>query len=86
MIRSDGSMVRDIGSVYLHPAEAVEDQAPPAHSFNFSIESQRSVLDISRAILRLKVREDPQFVVLNETLGKIPHQYLSAVQVLEMLK
>lgn len=86
VIRSDGKMirdyvyVRDVASFYLHLAQAMDDRSLHGHAFNYSTESQLSVLDITRMILRLAGREDLEPVVLNETKGEIAHQYLSAAK------
>ncbi|GAB6194944.1 GDP-mannose 4,6-dehydratase [Lysobacter xanthus] len=91
VIRSDGSMirdyvyVRDVAQFYLHLAEAMEDDSLHGHAFNYSTESQLSVLDITRMVLRLMDRADLEPVILNEVRGEIPHQYLSATKAREML-
>ncbi len=91
IIRSDGKMirdyvyVRDVASFYLHLAQAMDDRALHGHAFNYSTESQLSVLEITRMILRLAGREDLVPVVLNETRGEIAHQYLSAAKARAML-
>ncbi|MGV8932439.1 MAG: NAD-dependent epimerase/dehydratase family protein [Luteimonas sp.] len=92
VIRSDGSMirdyvyVRDVAQFYLHLAEAMEDSALHGQAFNYSTESQLSVLDITRMVLQLMDRADLEPVILNEVSGEIPHQYLSAAKAREMLK
>jgi CDP-glucose 4,6-dehydratase len=91
IIRSDGSMirdyvyVRDIVMFYLHLAEAMDDRAVHGHAFNYSTESQASVLDITNTILRLMGREDLKPNILNDVRGEIPHQYLSAAKARHML-
>lgn len=91
LIRSDGSMirdyvyVRDVAQFYLFLAEAMEDQSLHGQAFNYSTESQLSVLDITRSILRLMDRADLEPVILNEARGEIPHQYLSAAKARERL-
>lgn len=90
-IRSDGSMirdyvyVRDVAQFYLFLAEAMEDEKLHGHAFNYSTESQLSVLDITRSLLRLMDRTDLEPMILNEARGEIPHQYLSATKAREML-
>lgn len=90
LIRSDGSMirdyvyVRDVAQFYLFLAEAMEDQSLHGQAFNYSTESQLSVLDITRSILRL-MGTDLEPVILNEARGEIPHQYLSAAKARERL-
>jgi len=84
VIRSDGTLirdyvyVRDVALFYLFLAEAMEDKAIHGHAFNYSTESQLTVLDITRMILRASGREDLEPLVLGEVRGEIPHQYLSA--------
>lgn len=91
VIRSDGTMirdyvyVRDVVQFYLFLAEAMENERLHGQAFNFSTESQLSVLDITRALLRLMDREDLQPVILNEAKAEIPHQYLSAAKARELL-
>lgn len=91
VIRSDGTMirdyvyVRDVVQFYLFLAEAMEDEQLHGQAFNFSTESQLSVLDITRTLLRLMEREDLQPVILNEAKAEIPHQYLSAAKARQLL-
>jgi CDP-glucose 4,6-dehydratase len=91
VIRSDGKMirdyvyVRDIVDFYLFLAEAMEDPAVHGEAFNFSTESQLSVMDITRALLRLCERTDLEPIILNEAKAEIPHQYLSARKAREVL-
>ena len=91
LIRSDGSMirdyvyVRDVVRFYLFLAEAMDDDRLHGHAFNYSTESQLSVLDITRTILRLAGRQDLEPMILNEAKGEIPHQYLSAAKARKML-
>lgn len=91
IIRSDGTMirdyvyVRDVVQFYLRLAEAMEDQALHGEAFNYSTESQLSVLDITNRILKQCKREDLEPVILNQANGEIPHQYLSAEKARRML-
>ena len=91
IIRSDGTFirdyvyVRDVAMFYLYLAQAMEDSKVHGHAFNYSTESQLSVLDITNKILTLMEREDLKPVILNEAKGEIPHQYLSSAKVKEML-
>lgn len=92
VIRSDGTFirdyvyVRDIALFYMHLAEAMENPAIHGEAFNYSTESQLSVLDITNLILRLMGRDDLEPVILNEAKGEIPHQYLSAEKARRMLE
>jgi CDP-glucose 4,6-dehydratase len=91
VIRSDGSMirdyvyVRDVVGFYLFLAEAMEDDKLHGQAFNYSTESQLSVLDITRSLLRLMDRPDLEPVILNEARAEIPHQYLSAAKARKVL-
>ncbi|RQP22097.1 NAD-dependent epimerase/dehydratase family protein [Piscinibacter terrae] len=91
VIRSDGTLirdyvyVRDVALFYLHLAEAMENKDIHGHAFNYSTESQLTVLDITRLILKL-MKSDLQPEVLNEAKGEIPHQYLSSAKAREMLR
>jgi CDP-glucose 4,6-dehydratase len=92
VIRSDGTMirdyvyVRDVALFYLHLAQAMDDADVHGHAFNYSTESQLSVLAITRLILRLMDRDDLEPTILNEARGEIPHQYLSAAKARAMLR
>lgn len=91
LIRSDGTMVRDyvyvrdVVNFYLFLAEAMEDDELHGQAFNYSTESQLTVLEITRSILRLMGREDLEPQILNEAKGEIPHQYLSSAKAREIL-
>ena len=91
VIRSDGTLirdyvyVRDVALFYLHLAEAMEDKSIHGHAFNYSTESQLTVLEITRLILRLMNRADLEPQVLNQASGEIPHQYLSSAKARQML-
>ena len=91
VIRSDGTMirdyvyVRDVALFYLDLAEAMDDARIHGHAFNYSTESQLSVLAITRLILEAAGRDDLEPRVLGEVKGEIPHQYLSAAKAKSML-
>lgn len=91
VIRSDGTMirdyvyVRDVAQFYLRLAEAMDDSKIHGEAFNYSTESQLSVLDITNRILSLCGREDLTPVILNQVSGEIPHQYLSAEKARKVL-
>ena len=92
LIRSDGKMVRDylyvrdVALFYLHLAEAMDDDSLHGQAFNYSTESQLSVLEITQLILRTMERLDLQPKILNEARGEITHQYLSAAKARQMLR
>ena len=90
VIRSDGKYIRD----YIYILDAVEaylflaeklDNPAIRGAFNFSNESQVTVLDVVKMILKLMNREDLEPLILNEAKGEIKHQYLSAGKAREML-
>jgi len=83
-IRSDGSFIRDYiyimdaVNAYLLLAEKMDDSSIHGEAFNFSNETQLTVLQITQEILKLMAREDLQPKLLNIVTGEIKHQYLSA--------
>ena len=84
IIRSDGSFVRDYfyvedgATAYTLLAERLAaDRSLAGEAFNFSNETQVSVLELVEQILKL-MKSDLDPVVLNEATGEIRHQYLSA--------
>ena len=90
VIRSDGKYIRD----YIFILDAVEAYlflakklGNPAirGAFNFSNESQVTVLDVVKKILKLMGREDLEPRILNEARSEITHQYLSAKKAKEIL-
>lgn len=90
IVRSDGEYIRD----YIYIKDAVKAYMALAESlgdsnirgpFNFSNESQVSVLEIVNIILNLMNREDLAPVVLNEANNEIRHQYLSAKKAMDKL-
>jgi CDP-glucose 4,6-dehydratase len=91
VIRSDGSYVRDYfyvkdgAAAYLHLAEYLARRPEIAgQAFNFSTESQVTVLEMVRLILRLMDSAlEPD--VRAEARNEIPHQYLSAAKARRVL-
>lgn len=91
VIRSDGSLIRDYfyvedgAAAYIRLAEALADGiAGPGEAFNFSNETQVSVLDLVNAILRVmhsKLQPD----IRNEAFNEILHQSLSAAKARRVL-
>jgi CDP-glucose 4,6-dehydratase len=84
VIRSDGSMVRDYfyvedgAAAYMHLAEQLaENPAVAGQAYNFSNESQLSVLQVVERILQL-MRSDLRPVVLGQANHEIQHQYLAS--------
>lgn len=91
VIRSDGKFIRDYIFIedaveaYLCLAEKMEDKRVCGEAFNFSNEIQVTVLEMTKKILKIMEREDLAPVVLNEAVGEIKHQYLSATKAREVL-
>jgi CDP-glucose 4,6-dehydratase len=89
-IRSDGTLirdyvyVRDVVAAYLTLAAKMDDRSILGEAFNFSTESQLSVLELTNTILRL-MKSDLRPVILNQAKGEIEHQYLSAEKARRML-
>ncbi len=91
VIRSDGNYVRDYfyvedgAAAYMHLAQALaENPALRGEAFNFSNESQISVLELVDKILAL-MHSDLRPEVRNEANNEIRHQYLSAAKAKRML-
>jgi CDP-glucose 4,6-dehydratase len=92
VIRSDGNFVRDYfyvedgAAVYTLLAERLaEDRALDGQAFNFSNETQVTVLELTEKILKL-MNSDLEPDVRNEATNEIRHQYLSAAKARETLK
>jgi CDP-glucose 4,6-dehydratase len=91
ILRSDGNYIRDyiyvkdVSSAYLRLAEGLA--APEIHgqSFNFSPETQVTVLEIVNLIRRLARCEHIQPTILNTAKGEIRNQYLSSTKAEGML-
>lgn len=90
VIRSDGGYIRDYIFIqdaveaYLFLAEKLDNPAIRG-AFNFSNESQVTVFELVKEILKLMNREDLEPVILNEAKNEIKHQYLSARKAKEIL-
>jgi len=84
VIRSDGNSVRDYIYVedgvlaYMHLAEQMDNSGVVGQAFNFSNETQVTVLEMVRHILGLMKREDLEPLILDQASNEIRHQYLSA--------
>jgi len=92
IIRSDGSCVRDYFYVedgalaYLMLAEQLAARPELAgEAFNFSNESQLTVLAIARLILRLTGYDDIELEVLGHASNEIAHQFLDAGKARDLL-
>jgi CDP-glucose 4,6-dehydratase len=91
VLRSDGSFIRDyiyvkdVSNAYLRLAEALYAPEIRGQSFNFSPESQVTVLEIVNRIRRLAKCEQIQPTVLNSAKGEIRNQYLSSAKAERLL-
>jgi CDP-glucose 4,6-dehydratase len=91
VLRSDGSNVRDYfyvkdgAAAYLHVAECLARRPEVAgQAFNFSTETQVTVLEMVRHILRLMGSAlEPD--IRADARNEIPHQYLSAAKARDVL-
>jgi CDP-glucose 4,6-dehydratase len=86
LIRSDGQFVRDYfyvedgaGAYTLIAEKLSEDRALKGRAFNFSNETQMSVLELVDRILKM-MNSDLKPDVRNEASNEIRHQYLSAAR------
>jgi CDP-glucose 4,6-dehydratase len=90
-LRSDGSLTRDyvyvedVVGAYLALAEAAPREDVRGQAFNFSPESQTSVLEIVNAVLKAVGREDLQPEILNQAAGEIQDQYLDSAKARRVL-
>ncbi|MFC1951674.1 GDP-mannose 4,6-dehydratase [Chloroflexota bacterium] len=90
-IRSDGTYIRDYFYVkdaalaYMYLAEKMEYPKIHGEAFNFSNESQITVLELTNKILKIMDRTDLKVVILNQAKHEIKHQYLSAGKSRELL-
>lgn len=86
IIRSDGQFVRDYfyvedgAAAYMLLAQRLHEQADLAgQAFNFSNETQTTVIDIAKTILSL-MDSSLELDIRNEASNEIRHQYLSAAR------
>ncbi|MFO0557468.1 MAG: GDP-mannose 4,6-dehydratase [Polyangiales bacterium] len=92
VVRSDGTPIRDYFYVqdavwaYAELARAMEGRRFVGEAFNFSLETQVTVLDLVTTITRLMGREDLVPDVRNEAKNEIAHQYLSAKKARTLLE
>jgi CDP-glucose 4,6-dehydratase len=91
VIRSDGKYTRDFfyvedgAAAYMLLAEELAERPElRGEAFNFSNETQITVLELTKRILSL-MESDLQPMILNEALHEIRHQYLSAQKARELL-
>lgn len=92
VVRSDGTPIRDYFYVqdavwaYAELARAMEGRRFTGEAFNFSLETQVTVLELVTLITRLMGREDLVPDVRNEAKNEIAHQYLSAKKARTLLE
>lgn len=83
IIRSDGSFVRDYlyirdaVNAYIVLAEKMDQLNIHGEAFNFSNETQLTVLELTKKILNMMGRDDLEPIILNEAKGEIRYQHLS---------
>jgi CDP-glucose 4,6-dehydratase len=86
VIRSNGTLVRDYfyvrdgAAAYMMLAEQMLEKGAVGEAFNFSNETQTTVRDLVRMILRLMGKSRLQPVILNEAQHEIGNQHLSAAK------
>jgi CDP-glucose 4,6-dehydratase len=92
LIRSDGRYIRDylyvkdVSCAYLSLAEHLSSPQVSGQSFNFSPESQVTVLEIVDKIRQLMKCEHIHPTVLNLAQGEIRNQYLSSEKARQVLQ
>lgn len=85
-LRSDGRYIRDyvyvkdVSRAYLTLAERMDSAGVRGGSFNFSPESQVTVMEIVEKIRQLMKCDGLKVTVLNHAKGEIRNQYLSSVK------
>jgi len=91
VMRTDGTYVRDyiyvkdIVRAYMSVAEKIHDERVRGASFNFSMESPLTVMDLVCRIRKLMVCEHIEPRVLNTAKGEIRNQFLCAAKAREVL-
>jgi CDP-glucose 4,6-dehydratase len=84
VLRSDGKSIRDylyvqdVIDAYLRLAEGTTEPEICGEAFNFSPETQVSVLEITRKIQQVMNRTDLEPVILNNAKAEIKDQYLDS--------
>jgi CDP-glucose 4,6-dehydratase len=91
VLRSDGTFVRDYlyvrdaAAAYADLADALGDGDAAGRAFNFSDESPLTVMELVSAITRLMGRNGVEPIVLDEAVGEIHDQVLSAAEARSVL-
>ncbi len=92
VLRSNGNFIRDyiyvkdVSNAYLRLAEALSAPEIQGQSFNFSPESQVTVLQIVDKIRQLMGCVDIQPTILNQAKDEIVNQYLSPAKAARLLQ
>jgi CDP-glucose 4,6-dehydratase len=91
VLRSDGNFIRDyiyvkdVSRAYLCLAEALRAPEIQGQSFNFSPETQVTVIEIVNMLRRLAQCEHIEPTILNCAKGEIRNQYLSSAKAQRLL-
>lgn len=91
IIRSDGTpkrdyiYIKDVVHAYITLAENLEQLNLSGEAFNFSSETQLSVLDMTNKILERMGQKNYPVSILNQSKGEIKDQYLSTGKVKKIL-
>ena len=91
VLRSDGNFIRDyvyvkdVSRAYLTLAEKMDSPGVMGGCFNFSPETQVTVLEIVRRICKVMHCEHIQPIVMNAAKGEIRNQYLSSAKARRVL-
>ena len=91
VLRSDGNFIRDyiyvkdVSNAYLRLAERLSVPEVRGQGFNFSPQTQVTVLEIVNLIRRLAQCEHIQPTILNSAKGEIRNQYLSSAKAEKLL-
>lgn len=91
VLRSDGTFVRDYlyvrdaAAAYADLADALDGGDAAGRAFNFSDESPLTVMELVSAITRLMGRNGVEPIVLDEAVGEIHDQVLSAAEARSVL-
>jgi CDP-glucose 4,6-dehydratase len=86
VLRSDGSNTRDyifvsdVVNAYMTLAARTGEKGIQGQAFNFGLESRTTVLDMTRAVLRLMGRADLEPTILNSAKGEIKDQSLDSTK------
>ena len=84
VLRSDGSFTRDfifvsdVVNAYMLLASKTTESGIQGQAFNFGLESRTSVMDMTRAVLRLMGRAEMEPNILNTAKGEIKDQSLDS--------